>query len=51
VKKKQGMQKRILGKGGLDVSAIGYGCMGLETSYGPATDRREGFRVNDLEGS
>ena len=39
------MRKRTLGKGGLDVSAIGYGCMGLETSYGPATDRQEGVRI------
>jgi aryl-alcohol dehydrogenase-like predicted oxidoreductase len=39
------MQKRTLGKGGLDVSAIGYGCMGLETVYGPATDRHEGVRI------
>lgn len=39
------MQKRTLGTGGLAVSAIGYGCMGLETVYGPATDRREGARL------
>jgi aryl-alcohol dehydrogenase-like predicted oxidoreductase len=39
------MQTRTLGKGGLDVSAIGYGCMGLETVYGPATDRQEGVRL------
>jgi aryl-alcohol dehydrogenase-like predicted oxidoreductase len=39
------MQTRTLGKGGLDVSAIGYGCMGLEAVYGPATDRREGVRI------
>jgi aryl-alcohol dehydrogenase-like predicted oxidoreductase len=39
------MQKRTLGKGGLDVSAIGYGCMGLEAVYGPATDRHEGVRL------
>ena len=39
------MQMRTLGKGGLEVSAIGYGCMGLETIYGPATDRQEGVRV------
>jgi len=32
------MQKRILGNG-LDVSAIGLGCMGLSHGYGPATDR------------
>jgi aryl-alcohol dehydrogenase-like predicted oxidoreductase len=39
------MQKRTLGKNGLDVSAIGYGCMGLEAVYGPATDRQEGIRI------
>ena len=39
------MQKRTLGKRGLDVSAIGYGCMGLEAVYGPATDRQEGARI------
>jgi aryl-alcohol dehydrogenase-like predicted oxidoreductase len=39
------MQKRTLGTGGLDVSAIGYGCMGLESVYGPATDRHEGVRI------
>ena len=35
------MQQRMLGRGGLEVSAIGYGCMGLEAVYGPATDRQE----------
>lgn len=35
------MQQRTLGRGGLEVSAIGYGCMGLEAVYGPATDRQE----------
>jgi aryl-alcohol dehydrogenase-like predicted oxidoreductase len=28
------MQKRVLGKSGLEVSAIGYGCMGLNFAYG-----------------
>jgi aryl-alcohol dehydrogenase-like predicted oxidoreductase len=27
------------------MSAIGYGCMGLESVYGPATDRQEGIRI------
>ena len=39
------MQKRKLGKSGLEVSAVGYGCMGLEAVYGPATDRQEGIRI------
>jgi aryl-alcohol dehydrogenase-like predicted oxidoreductase len=33
------MQKRKLGSSGLEVSAIGLGCMGLSHAYGPATDR------------
>ena len=33
------MQKRRLGHGGLEVSAIGLGCMGLSASYGPATEK------------
>jgi aryl-alcohol dehydrogenase-like predicted oxidoreductase len=34
------MQKRTLGRGGLEVSAIGYGAMGLSHGYGAATDTR-----------
>jgi aryl-alcohol dehydrogenase-like predicted oxidoreductase len=33
------MKKRILGKSGLEVSAIGFGCMGLNFSYGSAEQR------------
>src|SRR5690242_18855324 len=32
------MKKRILGTNGPEVSAIGFGCMGLTFGYGPATD-------------
>jgi aryl-alcohol dehydrogenase-like predicted oxidoreductase len=35
------MQKRRLGNGQLDVSALGLGCMGMSFGYGPAADRRE----------
>lgn len=35
------MQKRKLGCGDLEVSALGFGCMGLNFSYGPAADRQE----------
>jgi aryl-alcohol dehydrogenase-like predicted oxidoreductase len=36
------MQTRmLLGRSGLEVSALGFGCMGLSFGYGPATDRKE----------
>src|SRR5437762_2996082 len=35
------MQQRKLGTSGLEVSAIGYGAMGLSHGYGPATDHRQ----------
>src|SRR5512134_3069580 len=35
------MQKRRLADGGLEVSALGLGCMGMSFGYGPAADKRE----------
>lgn len=35
------MQTRILGNSGLEVSAIGLGCMGMSFGYGPAKDKNE----------
>jgi aryl-alcohol dehydrogenase-like predicted oxidoreductase len=39
------MKKRKLGKSGLEVSAIGLGCMGLSFGYGPATDRQQAITL------
>ena len=39
------MKHRSLGKAGLDVSAIGMGCMGLSFGLGAAADRREAIAV------
>ena len=39
------MQKRMLGKSGLEVSALGFGCMGISFGYGPAAGREEGIAV------
>jgi aryl-alcohol dehydrogenase-like predicted oxidoreductase len=39
------MQTRKLGNSGLEVSAIGLGCMGLSYGYGPATEKAEGIKL------
>src|SRR6476659_2057913 len=39
------MQKRTLGKGDLEVSAMGLGCMGLSYGYGPATNKQEAIKL------
>jgi aryl-alcohol dehydrogenase-like predicted oxidoreductase len=39
------MQKRILGKSGLDVSTLGLGCMGLSFGYGPATEKQDAIKL------
>ena len=39
------MQKRKLGKSGLEVSALGLGCMGLSYGYGPATEKEQAIKL------
>src|SRR6266581_5701487 len=39
------MQKRKLGKSGLEVSALGFGCMGISFGYGPAASREDGIAI------
>src|SRR5689334_5840487 len=39
------MQKRKLGKSGLEVAAIGFGCMGLSHAYGTAPDKQHGISI------
>jgi aryl-alcohol dehydrogenase-like predicted oxidoreductase len=39
------MEKRILGTQGLEVSALGLGCMGLSFAYGPALDKEQGIKI------
>jgi aryl-alcohol dehydrogenase-like predicted oxidoreductase len=39
------MQKRKLGNSYLEVSALGFGCMGLSYGYGPPVERQEGIKM------
>jgi aryl-alcohol dehydrogenase-like predicted oxidoreductase len=39
------VQKRTLGTSGLDVSELGFGCMGLSFSYGVSVSREDGIAV------
>lgn len=39
------MRTRMLGSGGLEVSTLGLGCMGLSHGYGPAVDDHDGLTL------
>jgi len=39
------MQRRILGRDGLEVSALGFGCMGISFGYGQPATREEGIAI------
>ena len=39
------MEKRTLGNGNLEVSALGLGCMGLSFGYGPAVEKEQGIKL------
>lgn len=39
------MQKRTLGKSGLEVSALGLGCMNIVWAYGPPIDRKDAVQL------
>jgi len=39
------MQTRTLGKNGLEVSALGFGCMGISQSYGRPSSREDGIAI------
>lgn len=39
------MEKRALGQSGLEVSTLGFGCMGISSGYGPPTSREDGITI------
>jgi aryl-alcohol dehydrogenase-like predicted oxidoreductase len=39
------MKMRNLGKSGLEVSALGFGCMGLSAMYGRPVPREDGIKI------
>jgi aryl-alcohol dehydrogenase-like predicted oxidoreductase len=39
------MKKRTLGKSGLEISALGFGCMGLSSAYGQPVPRQDGVKI------
>ncbi len=39
------MEKRILGEAGLEVSTLGFGCMGLNFSYGKGLEKQEAIKL------
>jgi aryl-alcohol dehydrogenase-like predicted oxidoreductase len=39
------MEKRKLGNSGLEVSALGLGCMGLSFGLGPAVEKQQGIAL------
>jgi aryl-alcohol dehydrogenase-like predicted oxidoreductase len=45
LKETAAVHKRTLGKSGLEVSALGFGCMGISFGYGPAASREDGIAI------
>src|SRR5205085_3877978 len=45
LKESNAMQKRTLGKSGLEVSALGFGCMGISFGYGRPSSREDGIAI------